>query len=58
LLTDAELAAIAAAAIRMSRGVLEMARNRDSAALAAFQAVERARALGLLAPSRTAPATR
>jgi LuxR family transcriptional regulator, maltose regulon positive regulatory protein len=28
------------AAIRMSRGVLEMARNRDSAALAAFQAAE------------------
>jgi LuxR family maltose regulon positive regulatory protein len=28
------------AAIRMSRGVLEMARNRDSAALAAFQASE------------------
>jgi len=30
-----------AAAIRMSRGVLEMLRNRDSAALAAFQASER-----------------
>ena len=29
-----------AAAIRMSRGVLEMMRNRDSAALAAFQAAE------------------
>jgi LuxR family maltose regulon positive regulatory protein len=29
-----------AAAIRMSRGVLEMARNRDSAALAEFQASE------------------
>lgn len=29
-----------AAAIRMSRGVLEMARNHDSAALAAFQASE------------------
>jgi LuxR family transcriptional regulator, maltose regulon positive regulatory protein len=29
-----------AAAIRMSRGVLEMMRNRDSAALAAFQASE------------------
>ena len=29
-----------AAAIRMSRGVLEMARNRGSAALAAFQAAE------------------